>query len=87
MHIIMWIVFGFVVGVIAKFLTPGREPAGFMITTVIGVVGSLLGGFVGRAVGLYPSYQHAGGFVMSIIGAIVLLVAYHAIIGRRTLGV
>lgn len=83
MGILLWIVFGLVVGVIAKLLTPGRDPGGFVLTTVLGIAGSLVGGFIGRALGMYPNYQSAGGFVMSIVGAVILLALYHAVSGRH----
>ena len=82
MSIVLWIVFGLVVGVIAKLLTPGREPSGFVLTTLLGVAGALVGGFLGRAFGLYPSYQSTGGFFMSILGAVVLLGFYNLTRGR-----
>jgi uncharacterized membrane protein YeaQ/YmgE (transglycosylase-associated protein family) len=82
MSIVLWIVFGLVVGVIAKLLTPGREPSGFIVTTLLGVAGALVGGFLGRALGLYPSYQSTGGFFMSILGAVILLGIYNLTLGR-----
>lgn len=84
MWIVMWILFGLVVGVIAKLLTPGRDPGGFIVTALIGMAGSLLGGFVGRLIGLYPSYQSTGGFFMSVLGAVILLALYNVVIARRT---
>jgi uncharacterized membrane protein YeaQ/YmgE (transglycosylase-associated protein family) len=81
--IIGWIVFGLIVGLIARLLHPGKDPGGFIVTALIGIAGSLLGGFVGRAMGLYREGQGAG-LIVSIIGAIVLLVIYHAVAGRRT---
>jgi uncharacterized membrane protein YeaQ/YmgE (transglycosylase-associated protein family) len=81
MGILGWIVFGLIVGVVAKFLMPGRDPGGFVITAVIGIVGALLGGFLGRAVGWYREGD-AVGFVMAVLGSIVLLVAYRALSGR-----
>lgn len=83
MSVLLWILFGLVVGVIAKLLTPGRDPGGFVVTTLLGVAGALLGGFVGRVIGLYPSYQSSGGFFMAILGAIVILAIYNATLGRR----
>lgn len=77
MSIVLWVLFGLVVGVIAKLLTPGREPGGFIITTLLGIAGALVGGFIGRALGLYPSYQSTGGFFMSILGAVAVLAVYH----------
>lgn len=83
MSIVLWILFGLIVGVIAKLLTPGREPGGFVITTLLGIAGALVGGFLGRAVGIYPSYQSTGGFFMSIVGAVIILLIYNAVRGRR----
>ncbi len=77
MHFLVSIIIGFIVGLIAKFLTPGREPGGFIITTLIGMGGALLAEWIGRAVGWYGPDQSAG-FFASIIGAIVLLLIYHA---------
>ena len=80
--ILGWIIFGLIVGIIAKLLHPGRDPGGFIITVLIGIAGSILGGFIGRALGLYGPGQGAG-LLMSIVGAIILLVIYHAVAGRR----
>lgn len=82
-HVIGWVVFGLIVGIVAKLLVPGRDPGGFVITAVIGIVGALLAGWLGRAVGWYGADDSAG-FLMSIVGAIVLLLIYHAAVGRRT---
>ena len=73
-----WILIGFVVGLLANKLTPGRDPAGFFITAAIGIAGSLLATFGGQALGLYSAGEPAG-FVGSLIGAIILLVIYHFI--------
>jgi uncharacterized membrane protein YeaQ/YmgE (transglycosylase-associated protein family) len=78
-----WIVFGLIVGIIAKLLTPGRDPGGFVITALIGIVGALLAGWLGRAVGWYRADEGAG-LIASVVGAVILLVIYHAVIGRRT---
>jgi uncharacterized membrane protein YeaQ/YmgE (transglycosylase-associated protein family) len=83
MHIIGWIVFGLVVGLVAKFLMPGRDPGGFVITALIGIIGAVLGGFVGRMLGLYKDGDPVG-FVMAVIGAIILLAAYRFTIGRTS---
>jgi uncharacterized membrane protein YeaQ/YmgE (transglycosylase-associated protein family) len=83
MSIVLWILFGLIVGVIAKLLTPGREPGGFVLTMLLGIGGALLGGFVGRMIGAYPSYQSTAGFFMSILGAVIILAVYHTIIGHR----
>jgi uncharacterized membrane protein YeaQ/YmgE (transglycosylase-associated protein family) len=81
MHIIGWILFGLLVGVVAKFIMPGRDPGGFVITAVLGIVGSLLGGFLGRAMGWYREGD-AVGFVMAVIGSIIVLALYRFTIGR-----
>ncbi len=78
MSIIWTILIGFVVGLLAKMLTPGRDPAGFFITAAIGIAGSLLATFGGQALGLYQAGEPAG-FIGSLIGAIILLVVYHVI--------
>ena len=77
-----WFVVGLIVGAIAKLLMPGRDPGGFIVTILIGIAGALLGGFLGRALGLYGP-EDAAGFVMSLIGAIVLLLLYRLVIARR----
>jgi uncharacterized membrane protein YeaQ/YmgE (transglycosylase-associated protein family) len=82
MSIILWIVFGLVVGIIAKLLMPGRDPGGFIVTTLLGIAGALIGGFVGRAMGFYGPNQSAGWF-MSILGAIILLALYRLMVRRR----
>ncbi len=84
LHIIGWIIFGLIVGIIAKLIVPGRDPGGFVITALIGIVGALLAGWIGRAVGWYGPNDNAG-FLMSILGAVILLVIYHAFFRRRVL--
>jgi uncharacterized membrane protein YeaQ/YmgE (transglycosylase-associated protein family) len=81
MSIILFLVFGLVVGALARFIVRGRDPRGFVISMVVGVAGSFLGGFLGRALGWYQDGQPAG-FVMSLIGAALLVVAFHAISRR-----
>ena len=71
-----WILFGLVVGIIAKLLMPGRDPGGFIITVLLGLAGAVLGGFIGRAAGLYAPGEPAG-FLMSTAGAVILLFIYH----------
>lgn len=78
MTVLSWILFGLVVGIVAKFLTPGRDPGGFILTTLLGVAGAVLGGYLGRALGFYGPNQ-AAGFLMSVLGAIVLLLIYRAV--------
>jgi uncharacterized membrane protein YeaQ/YmgE (transglycosylase-associated protein family) len=82
MAILSWIVFGLVIGIIAKLLMPGRDPGGFIITILLGIAGALVGGFVGRAMGFYSTGQSAG-WLMSILGAIVLLALYRMLVRRR----
>jgi uncharacterized membrane protein YeaQ/YmgE (transglycosylase-associated protein family) len=84
MGVIGWIIFGLIVGIIAKFLMPGRDPGGFVITAIIGIVGALLGGYLGRAIGWYREGEPVG-FVVAVIGSIVLLALYRLMVGRRTL--
>jgi uncharacterized membrane protein YeaQ/YmgE (transglycosylase-associated protein family) len=80
-HILGWILFGLIVGIIAKFLMPGRDPGGFVITVILGIVGALVGGFVGRVLGFYREGDPVG-FVMAVVGAIILLAVYRATLGR-----
>jgi uncharacterized membrane protein YeaQ/YmgE (transglycosylase-associated protein family) len=82
MGIIGWIVFGLIVGALAKLVMPGRDPGGIIVTMALGIAGALLGGFVGRALGWYGPNDGAG-FVMSLLGAVLLLLLYRMAIGRR----
>jgi uncharacterized membrane protein YeaQ/YmgE (transglycosylase-associated protein family) len=82
MGVIGWIIFGLIVGAIAKLLMPGKDPGGFIVTILLGIVGALLGGFLGRALGWYREGE-AAGFLMSLVGAIILLAIYRMAIGRR----
>lgn len=82
MAILSWIVFGLVIGIIAKLLMPGKDPGGFIITMLLGIAGALVGGFVGRAMGFYGPNQGAG-WLMSILGAIILLALYRMLVRRR----
>ena len=81
--VIGWIIFGLIVGAIAKLLMPGRDPGGIIVTMALGIAGALLGGFVGRALGWYGENDGAG-FLMSLVGAVLLLWIYRMIVGRRT---
>jgi uncharacterized membrane protein YeaQ/YmgE (transglycosylase-associated protein family) len=74
-HLIGWIIFGLIVGVIARALMPGRDPGGFLVTILLGIAGSVLGGFLARAVGWYGPHE-AAGFLMSLAGSILLLWLY-----------
>jgi uncharacterized membrane protein YeaQ/YmgE (transglycosylase-associated protein family) len=75
MSVIGWIVFGLIVGIIAKFLMPGRDPGGFIITTLLGIAGALVGGFLGGLLGLYREGDPVG-YIMAVLGSIVLLLIY-----------
>jgi uncharacterized membrane protein YeaQ/YmgE (transglycosylase-associated protein family) len=80
---IIWIILiGFIVGLLAKMLTPGRDPSGFFITAAIGIAGSIIATFLGRAMGWYAAGQSAG-FIGALVGAIILLVIYHMIAKRK----
>jgi uncharacterized membrane protein YeaQ/YmgE (transglycosylase-associated protein family) len=81
MSILGWIVFGLVVGLVAKLLMPGRDPGGFVITIALGIVGALLGGYIGRALGWYRPGDPVS-FLMAVLGAIVLLVIYRVLAPR-----
>jgi uncharacterized membrane protein YeaQ/YmgE (transglycosylase-associated protein family) len=82
MGILTWILFGLVVGFLAKLLTPGRDPGGFIITMLLGIAGAMVGGFIGRAMGFYGPNESAG-WLMSILGAVVLLLLYRMVTRRK----
>ena len=75
MGIIGWILLGLLAGAIAKLILPGDDPGGFIVTTLIGIAGSLIATYVGQAMGWYMAGQGAG-FIASVVGAIVLLFIY-----------
>lgn len=81
MHIITTIIIGFFVGLIAKLLMPGRDPGGFIITTLLGIAGAFVARYVGVAAGWY-SENDAAGFIASVVGAILLLGVYRLIVRR-----
>jgi len=78
MHWLWVILIGLVVGAVAKLIMPGKDPGGFIVTILIGIAGSLVATWLGRAVGWYHEGQSAG-FIMSVVGAILLLAIYHAV--------
>jgi len=82
MGILSAIIIGLLVGAIAKLLMPGRDPGGWIITILLGIAGSFVAGFLGRSLGWYQDGQPAG-FLASIVGAIIILVLYRLIGGRR----
>ena len=77
MSILLFLIFGLIIGVIARFIVPGSERGGWITSMALGVFGSFLGGYLGRAFGLYREGEVAG-FVMSLIGAVLVTIAYHA---------
>jgi uncharacterized membrane protein YeaQ/YmgE (transglycosylase-associated protein family) len=83
MHIIWTLIVGLVVGALAKLIMPGKDPGGVIVTMLLGVAGSLIAGFLGRAVGWYRDPGCGPGIVASIIGALVLLGIYRLATHRR----
>ena len=82
MDILLWLVFGLVVGIVAKFVMPGNDPGGMIVTVILGIVGAMLGGWIGRLMGLYREGEPAG-FVMAVVGAVVLLGLYRLLARGR----
>jgi uncharacterized membrane protein YeaQ/YmgE (transglycosylase-associated protein family) len=78
MHLLWTLIIGLIVGAVAKLLMPGRDPGGFIVTMLLGVAGSFIATFLGRAVGLYREGSSAG-FLMSVIGAMILLFLYRLV--------
>lgn len=85
LDIIGWLVIGLIVGLLARFLVPGRDPMGCLATSILGIVGAFLGGFVSRLIfPPAPNSQYVRpGFFVSLIGAIIVLLIYRAVRGRR----
>ena len=85
MEIIGWIVFGLIVGVIAKLLMPGRDAGGLIITMLLGVVGAFVGGFIFEQLTGRPDVMRfdIGSLVVAVVGAIVVLLIYRLLVGRR----
>jgi uncharacterized membrane protein YeaQ/YmgE (transglycosylase-associated protein family) len=86
MHIIWTLIIGLVVGALAKLIMPGKDPGGVVVTMLLGVAGSLVAGFLGRALGWYHSAGSGPGIVSSIIGALVLLGIYRLATHRKLTG-
>jgi uncharacterized membrane protein YeaQ/YmgE (transglycosylase-associated protein family) len=80
--ILGWILFGLIVGAVAKLIMPGNDPGGIIVTMLLGIVGAVVGGWIGRALGFYGPNDPAG-FLMSLVGAVALLAIYRAFAGRR----
>ena len=81
MSIVGWILFGLIVGVVAKLIMPGPDPGGMIVTILLGIVGALIGGFIGRMLGWYGEGDPVG-FIMAVIGAIVVLFGYRKFSSR-----
>lgn len=81
--ILGWIIFGLIVGALAKFVMPGEDPGGIIVTILIGVAGALIGGFLGRLFGWYGAGDVAG-FFMSFVGAVLLLFVYRQFATHQT---
>jgi len=82
MEILYTIMIGLVVGIIAKFLMPGKDPGGFIITTLLGIAGAFVARYLGQALNWYAEGEPAG-FIASVFGAIILLILYRVVFGRR----
>ena len=82
MEYLWMLIIGLVVGIVAKLLMPGKDPGGFIITAIIGIVGSMVAGYLGRMLGWYNNGESAG-FIASVIGAILLLLVYRLLIKGR----
>lgn len=80
--ILSWIVFGLIAGIVAKLLMPGRDPGGFIITILLGIAGSILGGYIAQLLGIGGGWLT--GFVMAVIGALLLLAIYRLVKGSGT---
>jgi len=85
MSFLWMLIVGLIVGALAKLVMPGRDPGGAIVTMLIGIAGSIIAGFIGRAAGWYGEGQ-AAGFIASILGAVLLLALYRALIGRGGAG-
>ena len=83
MGIIGTIVIGLIIGLVARFLMPGRDPMGFILTAVLGIVGAWLGTFIGERLGMYDNGEPAG-FLMAVLGAVIVLAIYRMVAGRKT---
>ena len=85
MGIIAWIVLGLIAGAIAKFIMPGRDPGGIFVTIIIGIVGAVIGGAIGNTLGVGDvTGFNLWSIVLAVVGAMVLLLVYRMVAGRRT---
>jgi uncharacterized membrane protein YeaQ/YmgE (transglycosylase-associated protein family) len=83
MHILWALIVGLVVGAIAKLVMPGRDPGGIVVTSLLGIAGSLVAAFIGRALGIYHAGDVGPGIIASIVGAVILLAIYRVVMRRR----
>ena len=83
MHVLWTLLIGLIIGAVAKLIMPGKDPGGIIITMLLGIAGSFIATYLGRAVGLYGPDSTAG-FIMSVIGAIILLAIYRMFKGRTS---
>jgi uncharacterized membrane protein YeaQ/YmgE (transglycosylase-associated protein family) len=83
MGIIWTIIIGFLAGLVAKFITPGRDPSGFIITTLLGIIGAVVATYLGQAIGWYRAGEGAG-FIGAVVGAVILLAIYNMVTRRST---
>ncbi len=86
MHILITLIVGLIVGALAKLIMPGKDPGGILITILLGIAGSFIAGLLGHALGWYK-VGDGPGIIASVIGAVILLAIYRAVVGRRTLAV
>lgn len=86
MHILITLIVGLIVGALAKLIMPGKDPGGIIITILLGIAGSFIAGLLGHALGWYK-VGDGPGIIASVIGAVILLAIYRAVVGRRTLAV
>ena len=84
MTVLTWLISGLIIGAIAKLLMPGKDPGGIFITALLGIAGSLLASFLGRALGLYHEGDVGPGIIASIVGAMILLGLYRVLFRRRS---
>lgn len=81
--IITWIVLGFIIGALAKFIMPGRDPGGFIVTTLLGIAGAFVGGYISTLLGFgNPNSFSLPGVIFSVIGAVILLAVYRMLVKR-----
>jgi uncharacterized membrane protein YeaQ/YmgE (transglycosylase-associated protein family) len=80
-HIVVILIIGLIIGAIAKLLVPAKDPGGCLVTSLLGIAGAFVGGYLGHALGIYQIGQPVG-FIGSVIGAVILLLIYRMIFGK-----